>query len=694
MRALTLATCSLNQWALDFSGNLDRIRESIRVSKSRGAVYRLGPELEICGYGCNDHFYETDTFDHCWEVLCELLNDKSLHEIIIDVGMPVCHKSVRYNCRVLCHNGQILFIRPKLYLANDGNYRESRWFTPWLKHRSSEDYHLPQSVSQVTGQRSVKIGDLVLRCGDAVLGSEVCEELFTPQSPHITQSFDGVEVFTNGSASHHELRKLTRRLSLIQEAMRKVGGVYMYANQQGCDGERVYYDGCALISVNGHIVAQGSQFSLNDVEVVTATIDLDEVLSYRGSLISRGLQASSVQSYPYYAFDQYICKSSDSMAEITQAMEPRCYTPEQEISLGPACWLWDYLRRSGMRGFFLPLSGGIDSCSTAILVYSMCRLVYDKYTNDPQCQYHIQDVKRVIGSDDLPTSPQDLCNRILHTCYMGSSNSTQQTRERALTLSKSIGSFHMDVNIDGIVESFVSLLSAVLQFVPRYKVHGGSQAENLVLQNIQARTRMVLSYAMAQLLPLYRGREGSLLVLGSANVDECLRGYFTKYDCSSADINPIGSISKADLKSFIQYAKLEFNLPVLEDFISAVPSAELEPVTADYVQSDEADMGVTYDDLSLFGRLRKIHRLGPVSMYKHLVSQYWDGVKSVADIQQTVCKLFRFYSINRHKMTTLTPSYHAESYSPDDNRFDLRPFLYNSQWSWQFNKIKQLAQDK
>jgi hypothetical protein len=37
---------------------------------------------------------------------------------------------------------------------------------------------------------------------------------------------------------------------------------------------------------------------------------------------------------------------------------------------------------------------------------------------------------------------------------------------------------------------------------------------------------------------------GWLLVLGSANVDEALRGYLTKYDCSSADINPIGGISK------------------------------------------------------------------------------------------------------------------------------------------------------
>jgi NAD+ synthase (glutamine-hydrolysing) len=41
----------------------------------------------------------------------------------------------------------------------------------------------------------------------------------------------------------------------------------MYANQQGCDGGRLYFDGCACIAVNGSLVAQGSQFSLADVEV-------------------------------------------------------------------------------------------------------------------------------------------------------------------------------------------------------------------------------------------------------------------------------------------------------------------------------------------------------------------------------------------------------------------------------------------
>lgn len=45
--------------------------------------------------------------------------------------------------------------------------------------------------------------------------------------------------------------------------------------------------------------------------------------------------------------------------------------------------------------------------------------------------------------------------------------------------------------------------------------------------------------------PVPEGAQGFLLVLGSANVDEGLRGYLTKYDCSSADINPIGDVPPA-----------------------------------------------------------------------------------------------------------------------------------------------------
>lgn len=46
-RKVTVAVATLNQWALDFEGNLTRIRESIVEAKEMGATYRTGPELEV-----------------------------------------------------------------------------------------------------------------------------------------------------------------------------------------------------------------------------------------------------------------------------------------------------------------------------------------------------------------------------------------------------------------------------------------------------------------------------------------------------------------------------------------------------------------------------------------------------------------------------------------------------------------------
>ena len=43
-------------------------------------------------------------------------------------------------------------------------------------------------------------------------------------------------------------------------------------------------DGCACVVVNGDLVAQGSQFSLKDVEVVIAQIDLEAVCNILHSL--------------------------------------------------------------------------------------------------------------------------------------------------------------------------------------------------------------------------------------------------------------------------------------------------------------------------------------------------------------------------------------------------------------------------
>lgn len=197
--------------------------------------------------------------------------------------------------------------------------RETRYFATWKRPRETEEHGLPPVVRAATGQTMCPIGDAALRCEDAVLAAETCEELFTPASPHIALALSGVEIVGNGSGSHHQacysfwpclivyvvcssleelaywhawhlcgraqvsmhaitagniaccpvvtmsktvglqpaqLRKLHQRVDLMRSATAKAGGVYLYANQRGCDGGRLYYDGCACIAVNGEFVAQ------------------------------------------------------------------------------------------------------------------------------------------------------------------------------------------------------------------------------------------------------------------------------------------------------------------------------------------------------------------------------------------------------------------------------------------------------
>ena len=56
---------------------------------------------------------------------------------------------------------------------------------------------------------------------------------------------------TNGYDETFTRGKLHYRVDLLCVATRKNGGIYLYANQQGCDGGRLYFDGSCMIFVNG-----------------------------------------------------------------------------------------------------------------------------------------------------------------------------------------------------------------------------------------------------------------------------------------------------------------------------------------------------------------------------------------------------------------------------------------------------------
>jgi NAD+ synthase (glutamine-hydrolysing) len=860
-----LATCNLSQWALDFKGNKKRILESIEMAKLENCKYRLGPELEIPGYGCEDHFYEMDTIKLSWMVLADILQEiKTKYTgMIIDIGMPIIHYGVRYNCRVFILDDKILLIRPKMFLAEDGNYREGRYFTGWPKEKLEvlEEYVLPAQIQMITGQRTVPFGIGILEGQDGTLAAETCEELFTPESPNIMLGLEGVDIISNGSASHFQVGKYMYRHRLIAGATERNGGIYMYANQLGLDGGRQVYDGNGMIYVNGALKAVGEHLSFKEVEVVIANVNLDDVRTYRAQVVSRNIQSArrSVTlkrvalpdsfrfaetqifpreispTIPIPTFDTIKLTDGDMETYDISADDGKREYATGEMAMGISRYIFDYLTRPKIfGGFFLPLSGGVDSTSTALFVYCMCETVlkmlkaddeklkvfiferlkdgpmawrFDTdlvtpYTTITTMDQMIQELKR----------PQDLMNILLHTCNMPTKNNTEQIKGYAKQLADALGSYHMVAPIN---DAFIAMKTMVdnIEFsvselktpeqreiakqqeeqealaamkggalkmdIPRYKLTGGEWKENLAIQNIQARLRMVTAYYLSQMLPLHRwnerhirqedwdsfiqarqaaidaektknpkGTEGKrqeniyygdafkthpvqdrimknrtrakdILVLASSNADEALRGFYTKYDASSADLNPIGSFSKKELRIFmLWFMKTHVQevpeFEIIDSILTVVASPELVPTNSSKqgqaaIQDDEVAIGMTYDDLNIFGRLRKTENLGPVSMFLKLsqekigknITVIVPDVKKEAepklatykDLLEKVKIFWNQYHNNRHKMNILTNAIHATNYSPDDNRFDHRPFLLPFfPDSYQFEVMKKLAE--
>lgn len=108
----------------------------------------------------------------------------------------------------------------------------------------------------------------------------------------------------------------------------------------------------------------------------------------------------------------------------------------------------------------------------------MCRLVVQGVKDGNE--EVIADVKRIAAfSKDLPNTPEEFCNQIFHTVYMGmEKQSSTETRQRAKDLAKRIGSYHTDMNIDDAFNATKGLLTQGTGFEPKFKVHGGSVTEN------------------------------------------------------------------------------------------------------------------------------------------------------------------------------------------------------------------------
>jgi len=795
---------TLNQFALDFELNEKRIREAIDKAIKQESELIVLPELATCGYSCEDHFFEREIFEYSFNIIQRLVSKYKDNDIIISIGCPILYEDVKYNTVVFIYKGEIVLIRPKTILADDGNYREARWFTAWPKYKRGEiSYLLNNQV------KTCPIGVGIINYGGIKIAAEICEELWVPDNFNRPLYLNGVDIIVNNSGSHFESKKIFRRIDLIQESTKVSGGAYLYSNLEGGDGQRLYFDGGSMIVLNGKLVNIEERFNLDEVKVITSNLDLTTNLRSRMKSNSYETQAANEISFTTIDIKRErkgkLNKDIDGVIinqkqeEIKRKISELYEDPEQEIKEiinAASCWLWDYLRRASALGFVLPLSGGADSAVTSLLVYNMSNLIVKQFkriegqigvlrvSDDIRSSYALNSVEylnfyysnliSLISGEQENNATKVLTNNVLNCIYiptdislkyksnvlpeldlkrdpvtheysphietLTNENIFQDDREylqfeselrdgeaklisnprvypekfnrikdmRTIFLSGalacSIGASWKVINIQGMVEAAVNGVQPItgIDFtemnsqVTRGRNENKNSPYDLTYQNIQARLRMLNTYLYSQVLPVSKGKSGFYLVLGSSNMDEILVGYYTKYDASAADINPIGSMPKHYINRALNFFS-KFVTPVAGYIKNATPTAEL--IDSANIQTDETDMNLTYEQIYELGKLRAAG-FGPQDSFTYIINnwfQYKDifnfrpkdpilsanstsdlSIESSVDIDKVkgILESFYFwrYSISRNKAVIIPPSVHLIK-SPDDNRFDLRPVM-------------------
>jgi NAD+ synthase (glutamine-hydrolysing) len=88
--------------------------------------------------------------------------------------------------------------------------------------------------------------------------------------------------------------------------------------------------------------------------------------------------------------------------------------------LGPACYLWNYLRCSRQAGYLIALSEGIDSCAPSGIVHSMCRMVHEAILKgeDPLVISGLYCIEED-NSTWFPSSLQEITGCIFYTVFIG-----------------------------------------------------------------------------------------------------------------------------------------------------------------------------------------------------------------------------------------------------------------------------------
>ena len=336
---MRIALAQINPTVGDFTGNLEKIRRSVRRAAEAQTDLVILPELATSGYPPADLLEKTSFVRRAEESLqsiCELTRESGMPTVLC--GSPMrCdgpgEKHVR-NVAAVVARGEIRFLQQKMLLPYYDVFDEQRYFEP---------------------ARAQSLTLIPTRSGDVPVAITVCEDAWNDKAfwPRQNYPLDPVEelmrqwgglpqtlgderLILNISASPYWHGKPDTRRRMIGALARRHRAMVVMVNQVGANDSLIFDGDSFAMNAAGEVIAQAGAFREDFVVYETNTAE------------------------PVRLSDQQKVEA-EAAARPTGPAE--CERTWSALVLG----VRDYLRKCGFTKALLGLSGGIDSALVAAI---------------------------------------------------------------------------------------------------------------------------------------------------------------------------------------------------------------------------------------------------------------------------------------------------------------------------------------
>lgn len=519
-----VAAASLKLKVANPSYNKEEIKKAIDKAVSEDVRLLVTPELSITGYTCADLFFTKALQQSAGEALKDIVEYSKGKNIAVVVGLPVAFYNSLYNCAVVLMNGGILGIVPKMHIANYNEFYEKRWFA------SGKQFEACQGINLYGFE--TKIGNQIFDLGGgAVLGIEICEDLWVPNPPSSKLVQHGANIIVNLSASDEYVSKAEYRRDLIANQSARCICGYVYAGASVYESTTdLVFSGATLISENGSILAAGERFSRDNV-VTIADIDIEKLnslrlnnMSFENSSDGIGFSKHSIDNknndLKYRFVDSHPFVPADD-----EKRKERC----REIFSIQAAGLAKRIEHVGSSGAVIGISGGLDS-TLALLVAVEAMKLLGKSNSD------------ILG------------------ITMPGFGTTDRTYNNAIDLMKCLG----------VTVKEISIKDACIQHMK--DIEHDADIKDITYENTQARERTQILFDMAN-------KHGKLLV-GTGDLSELAMGWCTYNGDHMSMYGVNASVPKTLVRYLVEYVSgisEKKTADILYDVLDTPVSPELLP---------------------------------------------------------------------------------------------------------------------